>query len=147
MGTILSSFVSVLAIIIAIVATVFLCLKVLPAKYDGKFSNKALQHIHDYFNFKNLYLESVMKVLFTFLSIASVVTSLLAATLGNMIRVIKMITYEFSFFDIVGNFVITLIGGVLAAVIIPLVLRLVYEGIIMFILLVKNVISINNKLK
>ena len=38
-------------------------------------------------------------------------------------------------------------GGIAIAVLGPIALRLVYEGIIMFILLVKNVIDINNKMK
>ena len=44
-------------------------------------------------------------------------------------------------------FLTNLVGGVVLAVAAPLALRLVYEIILMFILLVKNVIEINKKLK
>ena len=144
----MSAFIIVLGIIATIVLTVILCIKVLPAKYDGTFSNKYLQRIHDYFNFKKLYLESVLKVLFIFLSIASVVVSLLQATIGNIINVIQMADYGFvSFSYILRSFISNFFIGVLAAVLVPIALRLVYEGILMFILLVKNVIDINNKMK
>lgn len=144
-------FAMVSAALIAIAATVLLFIKVLPAKYDGTFSKKIFQKAHDYFNFKKLYLESIVKALFTFLSIACVVGGALMATVGNTIWAIsKSIEYsaygygtEWIFRNYVTNFFI----GIAIVVLGPVVLRLVYEGFMMFIILVKNVVEINNKTK
>lgn len=119
---------------------------------------KGLQKLHDYFNFKKLYLETILKVLFTFLSITSVVGGVLIATVGNILQVISNIVraakYDYLdyYLERFGDWVLPQIGrnfliGLALVVLAPIVLRLVYETIIMFILLVKNVIDINNKLK
>ena len=144
-------FALVIAGILSIVATVLLCIKVLPAKFDGTFPKKILQTLHDYFNFKKLYLESVLKVLFTFLSVTSVVGGVLVATVGNAFQFINNITNAIRY-DYIGDWVFTqlittFLAGLALAVLAPVVLRLIYEGILMFILLVKNVIEINNKIK
>lgn len=145
------AFVTVIASLISIAATVFLCIKVLPAKYDGTFKKKPAQFLHDYFNFKNLYLESVLKVIFTFASVACVAVGLLGATIGNIINIISNIfdAIKFGYFPswIWNQFFSYLFGGILLAILGPVVLRLAYELILMFILLVKNVIEINKKLK
>ena len=51
------------------------------------------------------------------------------------------------FFQILGNFLGGVVAGVAIMVIAPIAIRLTYEGIMMFILLVKNVTEINNKIK
>ena len=51
-----SSVATVLGIISSIAVIVFLYVKVLPQKYNGKLENKYLQWMHNYFNFKKLYL-------------------------------------------------------------------------------------------
>lgn len=151
-------FALIVGLVVSIVVTVLLCVKVLPAKFDGTFAKKGLQKLHDYFNFKKLYLETILKVLFTFLSITSVVGGVLIATVGNILQVISNIVraakYEYLdyYLERFGDWVLPQIGrnfliGLALVVLAPIVLRLVYETIIMFILLVKNVIDINNKLK
>lgn len=138
--------------IATLVLTIIVCLKILPAKYNGTFNKKGLQTLHDYFNFKKLYLETILKILFTFLSIASFVGGISVATIGNLFsfgeRILIAIRYGYSIglrsiFEVFATF----LGGVAAAFLVPLVLRLVYEGLMMFILLVKNVMDINNKIK
>ncbi len=151
-------FALIVGIVLSIVATVLLCIKVLPAKFDGTFGKKGLQNLHDYFNFKKLYLETILKVLFTFLSISSVVGGVLMATVGNILQVISSISraakYEYLdyYMENFGEWALPQIGrnflmGLAIAILAPIVLRLVYEAMIMFILLVKNVIDINNKIK
>ena len=151
-------FALIVGLVVSIVVTVLLCVKVLPAKFDGTFAKKCLQKLHDYFNFKKLYLETILKVLFTFLSITSVVGGALIATIGNILQVISNIVraakYDYLdyYLERFGDWVLPQIGrnfliGLALVVLAPIVLRLVYETIIMFILLVKNVIDINNKLK
>ncbi|MBR3908535.1 MAG: hypothetical protein IKJ50_02330, partial [Clostridia bacterium] len=122
-----------------------------PAKYDGTFSKKIFQKAHDYFNFKKLYLESIIKVLFTFLSIACVVGGILMATVGNTIWAISK-SIEYAALGISSGWIFTtyityFFAGIGIAVLGPVVLRLVYEGFMMFIILVKNVVEINNKTK
>lgn len=140
--------------ILSLALTVLLCIKVLPAKYDGTFSKKILQTLHDYFNFKKLYFESVLKAIFSFASISCVIGGILAATVGNVIQLIGNISYavEYSYYYsstswVWSTFFSNLFGGILTAVLGPIVLRLAYELIMMFVLLVKNVIEINNKMK
>ena len=141
-----------LAVSAAIALTVILCIKVLPAKYDGTFNKKMLQKVHNYFNFKSLYLESILKILFTFLTIACIAVGLFAATIGNGFQFIgnfiDAMEYNFRYSDWIWELLFyNFIGGIALAVIGPIALRLAYEAIMMFILLVKNVIEINGKLK
>ena len=45
-----------IGMIATVAAIVLLYVKVLPKKYDGKLDNKYLQWLHNYFNFKRLYI-------------------------------------------------------------------------------------------
>ncbi len=144
-------FALVIAVLAAIAFTIYLCVKVLPAKYDGTFSKPIFQKVHDYFNFKKLYLESVLKVIFTLATVVCVVGGIATATIGNLFQLFANIADAISY-DYFGSWIWTqlftnLFGGLAIAVLGPIALRLVYEGILMFILLVKNVIEINNKMK
>lgn len=145
------TFALVMGGLLSVAVTVLLFIKVLPAKYDGTFSKKIFQKVHDYFNFKNLYLESILKALFTFLSIACVVGGILMATVGNTIWAIsKSIEYAAMGYNsswIFTTYITYFFAGIGIAVLGPVVLRLVYEGFMMFIILVKNVVEINNKMK
>lgn len=149
------TFFAIVGVLAAIAVTVLLYIKVLPAKFDGTFDKKLLQKIHDYFNFKSLYLETVLKAVFTFLSVACLAVGVLSATVGNAVWFIGRLIdaaryssyYSGSFDWIFGRFGLNFLIGIGIAVLGPIVLRLVYEGILMFILLVKNVIEINNKMK
>lgn len=148
------NFMNVMAILAAIAATVLLCIKVLPAKKDGTFSKKLLQHTYDYFNFKKLYLEQILKILFAFLTIASILVGVISATLGNFIQFIGNLSdaIKYEAYDYMSKHIWTALGnnflrGIAIAVLGPIVLRLVYELLMMFVLLVKNVIDINGKLK
>lgn len=46
-----------IGMIATVAAIVLLYVKVLPKKYDGKLDNKYLQWLHNYFNFKRLYMD------------------------------------------------------------------------------------------
>ena len=129
----------VIGSIVAIVLTILLYVKVMPRKLDGTFSNNFLQFLHDYFHFKKLYLEEVMKCIFVLASVACVVCGVLL-----LISVDPHGWYsKYSGWHAESTFgygLALIIGG-------PISLRLAYEGIMMFILLVKNVMEINSKLK
>ncbi len=145
------TFTLVIGGLLAIAATVLLCIKVLPAKFDGTFSKKVLQIVHDYFNFKKLYLEAVLKVVFTFLTIFTFIGGVFYATVGNFFQlignIINAIDYGYMGDWIFTRFFSNIFAGLAFAVVVPVVLRLLYEGVVMFILLVKNVIEINKKTK
>ncbi len=154
-----STFTTVLAVLAAIALTVILCIKVIPAKKDGTFEKPLMQKAHDFFNFKKLYVESILKVIYTFSTIFTFVSGLLTAVLGSIIYVgarwIDWLDMSESYRrytegywgDTFGRMAGIFFGGILAAVIMPIILRLVYELFMMFVLLVKNTIDINNKLK
>ena len=128
-----------LGIIIAIVLTIVLYKKVMPKKLDGTFSEPFQQRLHDYFHFKRLYLEDVMKFLFAFATVACVVCGALLLISQNPHGYYSKYSgwhAESTF----GYGLALLLGG-------PISLRLAYEGIMLFILLVKNTIDINNKLQ
>ena len=139
-----------LGIVATIVAMVLLCIKVLPGSKDGTFSNKHLQKLHDYFNFKKLYIESVLKFIFTLATVTCVVmgvVGLLMSVFDLLGGFVHLFDYGSGYFSyLMGNFVVSVLGSATIMVLGPIVLRLVYEGTMMLILLVKNVIEINNKI-
>ncbi len=128
----------VLGIIAAIAITVYLYLKVLPRKYDGKLPNKYWQFAHDFFHFKKLYLEEVLKAIYVLANAACIA---IGAFMLISFQTYTSYYYGYSRTTWYGGY------GLLLIICGPIALRLAYEGIMMFILLVKNTIEINNKLK
>ena len=121
----------ILGCLAAIAATILLYIKVLPKKKDGRLGNGFFQFLHDFFHFKKLYLEEALKGVFTLATIACV-------SIGFFL----LIGYEGY-----GRYKdSTFLYGLFTMVCGPVALRLVYEGLMMFVLLVKNVLEINNKL-
>ncbi len=126
---------SIIGIILALGATVVLYIFVMPRKKDGKLP-KFLQLAHDYFHFKRLFLEIVLKFFFalgTFFCIAT-----------GFFMLFSWQTY-YGWGETYTHYnglygLILIVGG-------PIVLRLFYEMMMMFVLLVQNVIDINRKLK
>lgn len=116
----------VAAVIIAIILTVLVLVLVVPEKKRAGLP-KFFQAVHDICNFKGLLLEKVLKVLYIF----------------NTLFV--MLSGIFTWFS-GGNFGINFLIGLLILVLGPILVRLVYEFMMLFILVVKNVIQINNKL-
>lgn len=142
---------SVIGIAGVVALMVLLCRKVLPKELDGTFGNKHLQTLHDYFNFKKLYIESVLRFLFVLVTVSFIVAGVLgiiAAIFGLIADIVRMIDYGTSYFGVAfGNLFARIITSILTLVIGPVATRLTYEGIMMFILLVKNTMEINGKLK
>lgn len=115
------------AVIISIILTILLVVLVAPAKRREGLP-KFFQVVHDICNFKGLLLEKVLKVLYIFSTI-------------NV-----MLTGIFTWFSGGYNFGMTFLAGLLILVLGPILVRLAYEFMMLFVLLVKNVIQINNKL-
>lgn len=126
----------ILGIIAAIALTVFMYIKVMPRKNDGNLPNKFWQFLHDFFHFKKLYLEEVLKGIYVLANAFCICFGVFL-----LITVESYHGYYYSRTTWYGGY------GLLLIVFGPIVLRLTYEGIMMFILLVKNTIEINNKLK
>lgn len=117
--------------IAAVVLTILLYVKVLPKKMDGTFEKPILQKLFDYFHFKKLYLEEVLKFVFTLATVAVVCVGAFMLLAYTGWGKYKDSTFLYG--------LLTIVGG-------PIALRLAYEGVMMFILLVKNTMEINNKL-
>lgn len=115
------------AVIISIILTILLVVLVVPAKRREGLP-KFFQVVHDICNFKGLLLEKVLKVLYIFSTI-------------NV-----MLTGIFTWFSGRYDFGMTFLAGLLILVLGPIIVRLAYEFMMLFVLLVKNVIQVNNKL-
>lgn len=124
----------VMAALAAIAATVLFCIFLMPEKKAKKLP-KFLRVIRDVLNMKELYLEKVLRVLY-------VCTTLFCIIAGGLMFFFGFgRDYWSGGVQWYGGYgLLLMIGG-------PIALRLVFEGLMMFILLVKNTMQINNKLK
>ena len=113
--------------LLAIAATVLAFIFITPDKKRGKLNvfGKAL---HDFLNFRYLIVEKILQALYIFFTAMTVIEGvfmLFMAPYGHWM----------------GGY------GLLMIVVGPIVIRLIFELLMMVILLVKNVIAINGKLK
>ena len=72
--------------LVALVFVILLYVLIMPRKRDGTFSNRFAQWLHDFFRFKKLYLESVLRFIYafaTFFIMASIFSSSKASTNFN----------------------------------------------------------------
>lgn len=127
----------IIGILLAVAATIFLYIKVMPKKYDGKLENKFLQFLHDFFHFKTFYIEALTKFVFVLLTCACIFVGFLL-----LFGKIEYYGYFGATFE-----QSTFLYGLGLMILGPLVLRVTYEFVMMAILLVQNVISINRKMK
>lgn len=117
----------------AVAATVLYCIFIQPDKKAAKMP-KFIRAVRNVLEMKELYLEKVLRILY----IASTLFCIFAGAL--------MFFFGFGrsyrgFVEWYGGYgLLLMIGG-------PIVLRLVFEGMMMFVLLVKNTMQINNKIK
>lgn len=110
----------VLAFIAALVCTVLLMVLVTPEKRRAKL-NKFFKVVADVCNFKGLLLEYVVRALYIFLTLLTVLMGFVTLFEEPL-------------------------GGLLLMVLGPIAIRVMFEFTMMTILLVKNVIQINNKM-
>lgn len=127
----------VLAIVLAIVATVLAFVFIVPEKKKANL-NKLGLFLHDTVNFKYLIIEKILQALYIFATAAVIL-------LGFFMLFYIQPGYESRYHSVApvwyGGY------GLLTMVLGPIAVRLAYEFLMMFILLTKNVIQINNKLK
>ena len=112
----------VIAVVLAIIATVAICVLVMPKSKRESLSGFLLK-LHEIVNFKSLIIEKILKVLYVFASCAVILVG---------------------FFEIFAG--MPFFACLAVIVIGPFVVRLIYEGLMLFIICVQNVIEINKKL-
>ncbi len=129
-------FASSIGVIATIVATIFAYIYIVPEKKRAGL-NKLGQFLHDIFNFKFLIIEKVLQFFYVLATISCVC--------GGLAMIFGFTAYE----SYSGKVYTDWYGiyGILTAIIGPFAIRLVYELMMLGLLLVKNVIQINKKLK
>lgn len=118
----------IIAFVFAIAATVLTLIFIVPSKRRAALP-KFFQVVHDIVNFKGLMIEIILKAIYIF---ATVYVFLMGF---------------FNLFNFSYLYGYTLLGSILTMVFGPIVVRLIFEVLMMFVLLVKNTIQINNKLE
>ena len=121
---------TILGLIAAIACTVLAMIFITPEKKRASLP-KFFQIVHDIFNFKFLVVEYLMKTLY------------ILATLYSICYGFFMLFSSYSSFHFesaAGQGLLTMLLG-------PIVIRILYEFIMMAILAVNNIIAINRKLK
>ena len=110
----------VLVIILALVGTILLYTFILPdSKYDSL--PPVLRFVHEFFKVKKLWLEAIMRALFVFSCL---------------------------FYMLIGIYVMfqaNFLAGLSMMILIPIILRLMYEFLMILILIARNVMELNNK--
>ena len=121
----------IVALILAVVATILAFVFIVPEKNRKKL-NAFGKFLHDTVNFKYLIVEKILQAIYIFLTAYIVLSGFL------MLFRVEDTWGGSKWYG--GEGLLTMILG-------PIFIRLSYEFVMMFILLVKNVIQINNKLK
>lgn len=128
--------ISIISAVMALAATVLAFLFIVPEN-KRKNLNKIGKLAHDICNFKFLIIEKILQALYIF-------CTALVIILGFIL--LFYFEEQYSYF---GESRVQWYGGwgLLIMILGPIAIRLVYEGMMMAILLVKNVIQINNKIE
>lgn len=130
-------FMSFIAAIATIVFTILAYKRIVPEKKRAGL-NKLGQFLHDVFNFKFLIIEKILQFFYVLSTIACVCFGL-SMLLG--IDIYHSDYFDKTYTEWYG------IYGILIALLGPIAVRLSFEVIMMGLLLIKNVIQINKKLK
>jgi len=120
-NSIISGVVAVIAFLVTIVIIILLYAFVLPDEKRDVL-NKPFRAIHDFLKIRNLMIESILRFVYVFSVVSSVVGG---------------------FLSLFENFWL----GIFSILLGPIVCRLIFEALLLNIILVKNVIEINNHMK
>lgn len=126
---------TIIALILAIAATVLAFIFIVPAKSACR-RNKLGAFIHDLLTFKFLVIEKVLQAIYIFLTAYVILLGFLM-----LFAVESYGGWGYSYTYWYGGW------GLLIMIAGPIAVRLAYEGIMMAILLVKNVIELNKNVK
>jgi len=116
--------------ILAVAATVALFVLVLPKRKDGHLE-KYLQMLHDIFTFKHLVIEKILQVLY-------VLSTCLAVFIGFFLLFARTWCWHYSASTALYGLCLMILG--------PIVLRVLYELLMLAVLQVRNTMEINRKL-
>ena len=123
--------VSILALVLGLVGTILLFIFVGPASKRPTLNGFG-KFIHDTMNFRTLFVETIFRFLYVFSTCFVIV--------GGFFT---MFTTSYSYY---GRGESNFLQGFLLMVLGPIAVRIAYEFIMLIFILVKNVVSINNKL-
>ena len=129
-----SSILALVGIILAIGATVVLFILVMPEKKKDKLPG-FFKVIRDIFNFKTLYIEKILKVLYTFTTIACIIVGFLL--LFSVDRYSGMFS-SYSKWNGWTGLALMFIG--------PVVARIMYEYALLLVITASKLMSIDNKI-
>lgn len=118
---------TVVAVVLAIILTILAFIFIVPEKRREKL-NAFGKFLHDTCNFKYLVIEKLLQALYIFATVFAILAGF-------------FMLFQSSYGHWLGGV------GIAIMIVFPIVLRLVYELLMMMVILVKNVISINNKLR
>lgn len=127
-----SAIFTVVALLLAIVATVLICIFILPEKKRPGL-NAFFRFLHDTFNFRHLLVEKILKILYIYSTVCVI-----------LVGFFNLFQFTTSYYD--GSVHWHGGTGLLVMILGPILVRVLYELMMMAVLLVKNVISIRNKL-
>ncbi len=125
----------IIGTIFAIIATVLIMILVTPESKKNTL-NKFFQVLADIFNFKSLLIEKILKCLY--------ILSTLFCLFTGFFMLFSGYSYDFGFYS--TGFHSVALEGILLMILGPILVRIVYEGMMLTIIIVKNVIQINGKM-
>lgn len=125
----------IIALIAAIVGTIFAYMFIMPKENEDS-DNKYIKFLHGLFHFKKLYIEDITKGLYIFSSLSSILCGVAYVICG----LLSIFFQNYMAMPRIGI-------GLGLIIICPILLRVAYEFIMMIVLLVRNVIEINSKMK
>ena len=140
------STIAIIASILSIIATIFAFVYLIPAnKREGL--NNFGKLIHDTLNFKTLWIEKICKFFY-------VLSTAFALVIGFLMLFWVEEIYHYNYNSYYGyypdSYYITKqwVGyyGLIVMILGPVLIRIIYEGLMMAILACKNIMDINNKL-
>lgn len=127
----------IIGLVLAIAGTVLACIFILPEKKRASL-NKFFQVVADIFNFKTLFIEKILKVLY--------VLSTLYCLIAGFFMLFSGVSYSASYWGGESSFHSYALYGLLTMILGPIVVRIVYELLMLAILMVQNIITINKKI-
>ena len=137
--------VTILGIIVALAATVLSVIYIVPESKRSGLKHPVLVFLHDLFNFKSLWIEKIMKFLYILATCSSVAIGFFMLFWFEEILTYGY-DYNLGFYTYITEYKWFGYYGLILMIIAPIVIRIVYEFMMMLILLVKNTIEINNKM-
>ena len=121
----------VLGVVAAIACTVLAFIFIVPEKKRAEL-NKFFQWVHDLCNFRSLLIEKILKALYIFSTAFCIVAGFF------LLFSVQSIGWGYSVYMGLTGVLLLLLG--------PVLTRLIFEGIMMAVLQLKNTIAINDKL-